>query len=488
MKNNLKGMKDIFTFTVVQNLKSKSMKIATLVLCIIALLSFPIISLISDSDKESKKSTSIKLVKVVDMTGLDLTNSLTEFAKDSGEDTIYGQLEYEVADIDYESLSEESEMKDIYKFDDESNYVYMQITNYEGMFDTQIIYSNKSKVDSDDAIDYSDYIKKNFKNILLKGMNLTEEQKQVIDSEVSIKYQRDGQVAEDVQNSDNTEQNQAAVEGQNSDNAKQEKDNTGAIKNSIIYAALMVIMFALAFGGERIAMSIITEKASKVMEYLMTSVKPMAVVIGKIFANLVVLFIQFGLVIISFIISIVIDNVMNSGDSNAFSLPSYLTKIFSMDNFSGLNAGTLIIAIVILIAGFLFYGMVAGLCGASVSKLDEVTEGIKMYTMLLIIGAYISIFIVTSEVYEGTSVVRLAALLVPITSVFITPAALLTGYVSLVEALLSMVIMVAAVILITRFVANVYESMIYYSGNHLKLKDIITISKQNKVKSSKEGQ
>ena len=82
--------------------------------------------------------------------------------------------------------------------------------------------------------------------------------------------------------------------------------------------------------------------------------------------------------------------------------------------------------------------------------------------------------------YEKTSVVKYATMLVPLTSVFLAPGALLTGYLSAGLGVLALLIMIISNVLLVRFVADVYESMIYYNGTHLKLKDIIGISKQSR--------
>lgn len=476
MRNKIRGSKEIFCFTFTQSLKAKSMKIATLILCIIALVSVPVISLVKGEGKAGPDETSIKKVKVVDLTGLMLSDNLDRLKADDlyeeDEKKIYTDIQYEKADIDAEKFVSDKEAKDIYTFDEKADYVYMNITYGEENFNIQnavpadfnieIIYSTDTQVKKSDVTKYNEFVNKNFRKILIDSLELTEEQQKLVDSVSVTKYQKE-------------------IDAEKKGNEATESEQTSKLKYNIMYATLMIIMFVLAFGGERIAMSIITEKASKVMEYLMTSVRPMAIVVGKITANILILFIQVALVGISFGLSIIINSFINSDGEKMITIPSYVSDIFSMNNFSGMNPVNLILAILIFVGGFICFGMIAGLAGASVSKMDEIAEGVKMYTMVLIIGAYISIFIVTSRMYDGTSAFRYFAMLFPFTSVFVTPSALLTGYATTVEALISFAIMAVMIVLMTKFVSNVYESMIYYNGTPLKIKDIINISKQNKI-------
>lgn len=469
MKNKLTGCKDIFVFSLVQSLKAKSMIISNIILCLIVLISVPAITLINNKDDEKEKTkTTIENVKVVDLTGLEIIENIdflnSESLYEEDENHIYENISYEQADIDYSKFGSDYDVKEIYEFEKDSKYVYLQLTYVEEYFDIQVIFSKDSAVDEEDAQDYSSFVDDNFRALLLDMMELTEEQENMVDSSVVTTYQRDIEEAE-------------ANEGE----PVVKKDaKTEQTKNNIIYVTLMVVMFVLAFGGERIAMSIVTEKASKVMEFLMTSVKPMAIVVGKTLSSLVVLFVQGALLIVAFGGSIVLNGIMfNDGK---IELPSFLIGIFNMKNFEGCNIATVVIAILILLLGFIFYAMVAALCGASVSKIDEMAEGVKMFTMLLIISAYVSLFIVTSSTYDGDSAIRLVALLAPITSLFLTPTTLVTGYATLSEGLIALGILIVSVYLLVKFVANVYESMIYYSGTPMKLKDIINISKQNKIK------
>lgn len=474
MRNKIRGAKDIFFFTLTQSLKAKSMKIATFILCIIALISVPAISMMKGEEKKSPDNTSIKTVKVVDMTGLMLGDNLErlkgEDLYEENEKKIYTDIKYQEADIDYEKFAKGGDIKDIYTFDEAADYVYMEIQYgtddaladaSKAAFRVHIIYSTDTLVKKKDVARYNEFVDRNFKKILVDSLELTEEQQKLVNSISVTKYQKD------------IDAEKKAAEGK-------EDEQTAKAKYNIIYAVLMIVMFALAFGGERIAMSIVTEKASKVMEYLMTSVKPMAIVVGKIMANILILFIQGGLVILSFGLSIVINGVIHSDGEALITIPAYLSDIFTKTNFLGTNPLTILLAVLIFIGGFICFGLIAGLAGASVSKMDEIAEGVKMYSMVLIIAAYISMFVVISRMYDGTSAVRYFAMFFPFTSVFVTPAALITGYASVVEALISLAILVVMVVLMTKFVANVYESMIYYNGSALKVKDIIHISKQNK--------
>lgn len=493
MKNRIKGWSDIFKFTYIQGMKTKSAIITNIILCVIALVSMPVMTIIEGkaSDKPKTKTT-IEQVKVIDNTGLDIVDDLELLKNEDlyGEDEskLYVNLEYKSADINYEELDEDSDKKDIYTFEEnEKNAVYLEMTGVEDSIYLSVVYDGKSNVKSEDAEAFKTFVENNFDKVLINKYGVDEDNLKIMDCEVVT----------NVKKAEVTNNSESGISGDSTENTKDESVNGSADEGNtdkkdekegkdysypIIYGLLMITMFILAFGGERIAMSIATEKTSKVMEYLMTSVKPMAVVVGKILSSLAIIFTQIIFIGISFIVSSVINKMLNGGKI----IPDMLVNIIKSKTLSSANPGTILLGVLILVGGFIFYALIAALAGASVSKIDELADGVKLFTFTLLIGAYIGIFIVSSDMYEKSNALIYAAELFPITSLFITPGTVITGYTGVVMGIASLAVMIIGIIMLVIFVSNVYESMIYYNGQTLKLKDIINISKETKRSNSKK--
>lgn len=480
MKNSIKGWKDIFSFTFIQGIKAKSIIISTAIMCVIIIAGVPIASLISS--KSEIKKTSIEEVCIADMTGIKIAKDfdiLKNVKNDDETENMYSKIKYTELDSQKLNIDENTGLKDIYKFDKDSKKVYLQITYLEDSFDIEVIYDGKGKLESEDVNNYSDFVRDNFQKILMKNMSVADKDIEIVNSVNTINYCNIDSVKDENNNTDvssnesDDKLNSDKLKDDNSSSNADGKHSTG--KYNILYTMMMATLFILTFCGERIAMSIITEKSSKVMEYLMTSIKPMAIVVGKVLANLLIIGVQVGLIAISFITAIVV-NTSITGEK----LPESLRNMLSRSNFDSANVLTILVSVLMLIGGLVLFSLIAALAGASVSKMEEMSEGVKMFTFVLVIGAYIALFVLSSNMYEKTSVVKYATMLVPLTSVFLAPGALLTGYLSAGLGVLALLIMIISNVLLVRFVADVYESMIYYNGTHLKLKDIIGISKQSR--------
>ena len=65
----------------------------------------------------------------------------------------------------------------------------------------------------------------------------------------------------------------------------------------------------------------------------------------------------------------------------------------------------------------------------------------------------------------------------PISSPFALPSAVLLNQMSVVEAIISVLSLLASVIIMLMVVAKVYEAIILHNGNRLKLSDMFAMAK-----------
>ena len=73
----------------------------------------------------------------------------------------------------------------------------------------------------------------------------------------------------------------------------------------------------------------------------------------------------------------------------------------------------------------------------------------------------------------------------PLSSVFVVPAYLILGKISLATALISFGILVASTIFVWFFVTKVFETVLYNNGSVMKFKQILAIYKESGKKGSK---
>lgn len=247
---------------------------------------------------------------------------------------------------------------------------------------------------------------------------------------------------------------------------------------NMTYGILLVTILLVAFCAESIAVSVLTEKSSKVVETLLLSVRPMATIVGKVLASICVLLVQFAGFFLGLAASCLINGYMRE---NTFSfLPASAVKGFlSLEMFHGVSPGLILLAIAILLTGLLLYGVVAGICGASVSRMEEIGEALKLYNILYIIGAYFALMVAMTSA-GGLSVLNYIAYLFPLSAPFIAPTHLIIGKMPLWLGLCSLALLLLMTALAFWLASRIYANMLFYNGSPMKVKDFIRFAKQPK--------
>lgn len=243
-----------------------------------------------------------------------------------------------------------------------------------------------------------------------------------------------------------------------------------------IYGMMFLVLMICIMASTQVASSIVQEKSSKVIEYLLTSVRPLAVIVGKVLAMLVVVLIQLTALILSAFVSTKLGSLLTGQGGNA------ITQYMTPEMLESLNPGNIILGIIVAGAGMVLYATLAGLCGATASRMEDTNESLTLFTVIALVGFYIGFGATSTLMASGENAFLTFALIFPMSSAFLLPAALLVGKAELWLALLAIVVLLLSIVLMFRFVAKVYEGLILHNGTRVKMKEVFAMAKQQKIK------
>ncbi len=464
--NYLRGVGKVFSFTFIQTMKTPSMLIATVCLFLVSILMIPISSLISGSGEEKiSDTTSITRLVIVDETELALSSWLDVPA-----------MEYEGALPETIEFSEESyeDLVSMLEEESEEDWAIIHITfdDEEYMFEITGVYGTGTGVDSSDLQNLADLIGENLQSQMMTALNISEEQIAYINHEVveNVSYfgvNEDGELSE-------------IADEINED----DEGSISMLEYTLILIILCVTILLITMNGEQVATSVVQEKSSKVVEYLLISVRPFSLMVGKVLAMFTVTLLQLLLMGVGMYMSSILYVFMNPHSS--ISAMDMLLDLLSDTEEMGtatFNGGAIPIAILLILAGALFYSTIAALVGACVSRIEDLTESMKTFSLIMIVGAYLGLAVVMADLFGATpEALKVAAELLPLSSPFIAPAYLLLGKMPLWLGAVALVIFVVALIGLFMFGANVYETLIYHKGDTIKVKDLIRLGGRNGVK------
>ncbi len=246
-------------------------------------------------------------------------------------------------------------------------------------------------------------------------------------------------------------------------------------------AGYLLFMFIIIYGN-MIMRSVIEEKTSRIIEVIISSVKPVQLMLGKILGTSlagitqVAIWVVLGLIFFiasSFIFGVDISQLQTSQEvlvTEALSTPDSNEKIQMLFNeFSTLPIGNLIVAFVLFfIGGYLLYSSLYAAIGAAVDNETDSQQFLFPVIMPLIIGVYVGVFTVVEDPHGTISTVFSY---IPFTSPVVMLMRIPFG-VSIWEQLLSLTILFVTFIFTVWFAAKIYRVGILMYGKKPTYKDL----------------
>ncbi len=220
----------------------------------------------------------------------------------------------------------------------------------------------------------------------------------------------------------------------------------------------VLIFYAIYYYGYGVSMSIATEKTSRVMETLVVSAKPSNILIGKCLGMGLLGICQFAIVLVS---GVVFYKIFIPADFVLMGMP------LSLDAFTYQSA---ILIGVYFLLGYALYAVLNAVCGASVSKIEDLNSAMMPVMLIAMMSFFIGYFTAISG--SGSSLFQKIAMYIPFCSPFIMPFKLLNGEVAALDAAISIVLLIAAILIVTFISIRIYSASVLHYGKRMKWKDL----------------
>lgn len=216
----------------------------------------------------------------------------------------------------------------------------------------------------------------------------------------------------------------------------------------------MLIFFAIYYYGYGVAMSVATEKTSRVMETLVVSAKPSRILIGKCLAMGSVGLLQFSGIIAFATICV-----------KAFIPDDFLIMGMPI-SFSAFTVKSALLILLYFILGYALYSVLNSVCGASVSKIEDLNSAMMPVMLIALMSFYFG-YISAASGSEG--ILAKIAMLLPFSSPFIMPFKLLNGSVATIDLILSILLMISFIVIFTSISIKIYSASVLNYGKKQKL-------------------
>lgn len=256
------------------------------------------------------------------------------------------------------------------------------------------------------------------------------------------------------------------------------EENLDGSRFWVQYGYSILAMILCLMSASYVIRAVVEEKDSRLVELLLVSVKPMALLTGKILA---VMAFTFG-----WLLAMLAGLGVSCGLTAGLMGPGVLQK-----QLSGLLAavprvqedlwqvaGVLLVLLVSLGLGYLTMSLIGGVAGACCSGMEEAGEATGP-VMLLTMAGYLASFVM-GAVPSGP--VAVFSTLCPVVSIFCAPVQFAGGNVSFWLVLASWAIQAAVIWGLLTLASRVYAGLIVHRGSRVKLRELMSMAKGGAVR------
>ncbi|WP_044974721.1 ABC transporter permease [Ruminococcus sp. HUN007] len=463
-KSDLTGWQKVCAFTIAQNYKSKGTVIGLVIVCTFILLAGPLLSLAGGS-KIEEVAHDLGSCKIENFYVLNDTDIPFDEKKFTEEHAQYEKVNFITSETDEESVISKMEneaTKDVFMHIHEKQKAEGED---EEKYRIALFRSKDSEISSMEMESLSDSVRDFFFESRLEKSGMTEDQISMMDSDIYTQTIDAKDISED------------------------KDDDFDAFTMSAVIFYSMIVMMIVLVSSQKIAVSLVTEKSSKVIETLLLTVRPLAIITGKIVGTMVVLILNAAIMLFCGMISGIITtaitakkfssvlteglmNIQNSGDGVEID-----AEAVSSLNFDPVRiiAGIGIIIITTVLA-FVFYSIISGITGASCSSMDDLSNASSFIALSSVAGVYLAM----GAAMANNPVLTEVSYLFPFSGIYTVPVHFMFGKAGFSDVLILWGELILLTVFLFRFAAKIYHVLVYHNGERLKLRNLLEISKSQK--------
>ena len=220
---------------------------------------------------------------------------------------------------------------------------------------------------------------------------------------------------------------------------------------AVFLASSMMLYLVVLLGGQFIAMGVVEEKSSRIIEILLACVRPTSLLAGKVLGTGASLILCFGLVGTAGAVTAQVTGVMPDMDID-------------------LNA-TLVVTLVWMVVGYAIFSVLFGAAGALVSRQEDVNGATMPLTVLCVLPFMLSVAMFMGDPEQP--VWRVLACIPPL-SPYLMPARLVSGVSGWAEQAIALVIALASLPLLVRLSATIYTRAVTRMGSRVPLRQVLS--------------
>ncbi|QQD85009.1 ABC transporter permease [Jeotgalicoccus sp. ATCC 8456] len=218
------------------------------------------------------------------------------------------------------------------------------------------------------------------------------------------------------------------------------EDDTNTLNMVIFYFSVILMFIIILNYASQIAMEIANEKSSRVIEMIVSSIRPVQHLMAKILAMMAVSIIQVAAITIGGLIA------FYTSDHTA------LLERFGLEP-NDQTPLLIVYCVIFVVLGLILYLSIAAMLGSFINRMEDIQQGLMPVTFITMIGYFIAL----AGISFADHFLITVASYIPFFTPFVMPLRLLTNDTGHLEMIIGVVILIALIIVTLMVAAYVYK-------------------------------
>lgn len=235
------------------------------------------------------------------------------------------------------------------------------------------------------------------------------------------------------------------------DEAKSVDENMSMIMGTVFPTIILPFFMLIIFLVQMVGGEICEEKTTKSMEIIISNVSPKTHLLSKVLASNIFVISQGLLLFLYALIGFFI-----STRGGGFALPTEITSIWSNLVETGFfnNLVYLIpLTLILMVLSFLAYSLIAGILASMTTNMEDFQQIQTPIMLVLLAGYYLSMM---AGMFEGSLFIKILSY-IPFLSCLISPSLFMMGQISIIDVLISIVILIFFIFVLFKYGLRIYK-------------------------------
>jgi len=249
------------------------------------------------------------------------------------------------------------------------------------------------------------------------------------------------------------------------DESKDAADETSETLLTSIFPVLIMPFFILnIFLVQMIGSEVNDEKTTKSMEIIISSVSPVKHFFSKVIAGNLFILIQGALLVLFVIIGLLLRKYTGSYQAMSGIDASEIIKSFELTGLVPKLIYIIPILLILMFLTFIAYSLLAGILASMTTNTEDFQQLQTPIMLISLAGYYLALM---TNLFKGSLFIKIVSYF-PFISAILSPSLLITGDITVIDFIISCIIMVGVIFLLIRYGLRIYKvGILNYSSKDL---------------------